>query len=84
MKETAYATLSHRWLPSGELTFQDTSAIASVIGGFHNLISNRKEAQGDFEEENFLTISSSISRELRRWEGETHGCCCFHRDEGVI
>jgi hypothetical protein len=43
MKETAYAILSHQWLPAGELTFQDMSKIGQSVDGFHQLLALREE-----------------------------------------
>jgi hypothetical protein len=41
---TAYAIFSHRWLPEGELTFQDLSKLQSISAtGFSRMIESSKE-----------------------------------------
>jgi hypothetical protein len=41
---TSYAIFSHRWLPEGELTFQDLSKLQSIsAAGFSRLIESPKE-----------------------------------------
>jgi Heterokaryon incompatibility protein (HET) len=63
MKETAYAILSHRWLPVGELTFQDTSKIGQSVGGFHKLMTLREETPKSKDEllnaDNLLYLAES-------------------------
>jgi hypothetical protein len=73
MKETAYAILSHRWLPAGELTFQDTSRIGHSVGGFHKLITSREGAP---ESKRELLNANNLLDLAERW-GDSQGECTY-------
>jgi len=77
---TAYAIFSHRWLPEGELTFQDLSKLQSIsAAGFSRLIESPKE------ELKLLSSAAILDRGSVFSEGdaERNGLDVFEQMKGI-